>query len=597
MRTRRGKAPRTSKFPASVENLILRCVCWHYAERGRTKSVAHARLSRMIRLINAVGRRRFSSWQDLPVPNAETVRLRIDKSEDLAAFAAKNGARRARLYFAGTKPLTAPFVRHTVMIDSTTADEWCGYREETLVPLGRPTVYYAVDVRSRMNLSYLWFGPPSLEGIMAMIKRVLIEWGRVENIVIDNSMENRSPSLKEALKGAGIELVYAPVATPEFKAIVEKLVDNTNKAIFHRAPGGSVPFPVHLMRRFDLDPKTTTSVTVADLQRQLDHHFNEVVPNRIHSGIGEKPGLVWRRETQERKFQMVPDLQNLLAGFGKMEVVTLSREGVKLRDGLRFYDPVAVTNLLSDLANRTPHGKRRKFSAKATVKVVVDPSDISYALVYNSKTHQWVRLNNQHVTFGKTCATRWEYQQVKAWADEQNLAFSTEAQQLDALWKLQTLISSAAPEQLDKARKRHLALIKKREADTRGDIVVDATDADYAPDGKPKTGADCGVKGIPTLTADTIATGDPLPRKGVRPGGAKAIARQKATMAKKRAETEAKDAVEAPAQKEPIARQTPVAAFPTAADAFAAISDDVLEEDWVKGKTSKTEKSEGKGKG
>jgi len=482
----------------------------------------------------------------------------------MKTFAAKFGRRRAMLMFHGTKPLTAPYVRHTVMIDSTTAGHWCVYRDETLVLLGRHTVYYAVDVRSRISTALAWVGPPSIEGLMAIIGRILTEWGHVETIIVDNALEHRGASLKDALRSVGIDLVFSPVGVPEHEAIVEKLVDGANRGIFRQSLGGSVLYPVHLMRRFDLDPSETVSAMIEDIQARLDEYFGKILPIRVHKGIGEKPGLVWARETRERKCRMVSDLQGLLMRFGELEVRTLTREGVTTKDGLRFYDPKAVTELLSDLGCLTKSRDRRKFSAKAEVKVVVKPTDISHCYVYNPKTCRWVRLDNVHVKFGMKCKTRWEYRQVKLWVEEQNEALSTDEQRPAALGRLRMHIAAASPKEMKKARKRRLALLadsrvekKATEQPAPGYAFGSAPEANASPPAAPYAGPEmikaadgpfdptCGVEPIPIVLAEQISAEDAIPRKGVRRGGAKAVETQKKALARKRAEAAAKLASEA----------------------------------------------------
>lgn len=599
MRTRTGKVPRTGKFSSAVEMLVFHCICWYYAAEGRQKIEAHARLVRGLRLLNYTARSRYPDWTDWEAPCRETFRLRVEVGLAVGTYSKKFGFRRAWLYFHGTKPLTAPHVRHTVMIDSTTADHWCGYREASLVPLGRPTVYYAADVRSRLSIAQAWFGPPSLEGLTAILRKILTEWGHVETIIVDNALEHRGQSLKDALRGVGIDLIFSPVATPEHKAIVEKLIDGANRGIFRKSLGASVPFPVHLMRRFDLDPSETVSVTVESIQEWLDEYFGRLLPYRVHGGIGEAPALVWERETRQRKYRMVSDLQGLLARFGEMEVRTLTREGVTTKDGLRFYDPKAVTELLSDLSHLTPPRDRRKFSAKAEVKMVVDPLDISHCHVFNPKTGRWVRLDNVHIRFGVECRTRWEYRQVKLLVDKENAAFTTEKERLAALWRFRTLISKAAPAQVRKAQKRQLALmadsrlLKRVTQPPSPGYAFDAPDErpaaaasdelhPPAPAGKGPFDPTCGVEPIPIVLAEQVSAENDIPRKGVRRGGAKAVETQKKTLARKRAEAAAKLASDA---SPPTAPNEPADGAPASGGwgAFGAVTEDDLSADWIRG--------------
>jgi len=81
---------------------------------------------------------------------------------------------------------------------------------------------------------------------------------------------------------------------------------------------------------------------------RLGHLLDEVYPIRIHNGIGEKPGLVWRRETAERKFHMIEDLDALLVHFGQMQVATLSRLPV-ITEAWRRGQPVTLHGWIYDL--------------------------------------------------------------------------------------------------------------------------------------------------------------------------------------------------------------------------------------------------------
>jgi len=602
MRTQTGKAPRASKWDPFVEYAIRSCVAWFYSHEGYSVSDAHARLTRMLRLVNFIAAKRDPSHVPYALPTYETIRVRVQRAEDAKTYQAKFGGRRRQQRMGGTAPITAPHVMHTVMIDSTTADAWNAFREETCVPLGRPTTYLAVDVRARMSLSHIWLGAPGLEGVMAIVKRVLVEWGKPVQFIIDNTLEHRSPSFEEAMRSAGIHIVWAPVYRPEYKDVVEVTFTALNKAVFHKQMGGAVPFPPTMMRRLDLDPGKTAAVSLESLREQVDYFLANLYPIRIHGGIGEKPGLVWSREIAQRRRRVVGDLQSLLAHFGKTEVRPLSREGVTLKDGLRFYDREAVSRLLSDNARTTPIRQRRKGSATVTVKVVLDPSDISRLMVWNERRRRPEYLENVHVRFGKECASHWEYLQVKAWADEENADFSTDQERLAALWRLRTLISSAAPAQLHKARKRHLGLLKTRPETPVGDYMVEEVDREYAHDGNPdnhkKTfdapattpGAPESADGIPTTLAASIAESDPIPHKGVRRGGPKAVEKQKATVARKRAAREAAEA----AKGGTAADKGVAGPFVSARAAFADIGDDEIEVDWVKGASGRS--NDGKGK-
>ena len=156
---------------------------------------------------------------------------------------------------------------------------------------------------------------------------------------------------------------------------------------------------------------------------------------------------MWNREIASPAIgrRVVDDLGALLVHFGQVETCTLTREGVTTRDGLRFYDPLAVQHLLSELSHAMPHRERRKGSAKFPVKVVLNQEDTSSVMVWNHVRRIPVVFGNRHVKFAKECSSIWEYRQIKQFAKEQDAAFSTDEERLLQLHRLQAMIEEASP--------------------------------------------------------------------------------------------------------------------------------------------------------
>ena len=219
VRTKTGKVPRRGRFPAFVERALERVVAWYWAEEGRDKTGAHARLAGLIATANCLGKERYKgTWSELPLPSYETVRARIDRAANRATWTAKYGSRRAKLAFGGTAPtLEASRILETVVIDATVVDGWCVWSEDSMLPLGRPTLYIAIDVRSRMIIAWLLtFEPPSLYGVMALLERIVTPneegvWGKPDEIVVDCGWEFVSPSFQETCESAGISVHWAPI--------------------------------------------------------------------------------------------------------------------------------------------------------------------------------------------------------------------------------------------------------------------------------------------------------------------------------------------------------------------------------------------------
>lgn len=541
IRTKTGKVPRRGRFPAFVTRALERATAWYWAEEGRDVTDAYARLAKWIKIANRFGSAMCgAAWEKLPTPSYETARQHIRRAENRTTWTAKYDGRRAKLAFAGVAPtLEASRILETVVIDATVVDGWCVWNEETMLPLGRPTLYIAVDVRSRMVVAWLLtFEPPSLYGVMSLLEKIVTPnedgvWGKPDEIVVDCGWEFVSPSWQESCESAGISLHWAPIKTPEYKAVVERVFRTINLLVFRKLLGGSVRFPPHLMSRFGLNPSKTANITINQLDELLRYALRQRYAYRKHRGIGEAPQLVWEREVEKRR-HIVDDLPALLAHIGQSEVCTLTNEGVVTKDGLRFYDRDAVTRLLDDLGQEAPvRSRRRHGSMTARVKVVVNPADISRAMVWNHRRRRPAWLENVQIRFAVECGSRWEYRMVKEHAKNADREFITEEQRLEHVRILRAKIESASPDLKGKALARQRALLAARKDKPEGDAVI-RTAAPATWHGK--TPASDSASNIPTTVAAKTREGDGLPPAGVRRGGKKAVRKHKQTMARKREE-------------------------------------------------------------
>lgn len=560
-RTLPRRPPGLKHFHPFVEAALKRMVAWYWSEEGRQKAEAHARLARIIEIMNRHGVYRFGAdWIKLKTPSDETVRERINKAECRMTWETKYGARRARLRFAGTgEGLTATRVLEKVVIDATVADGWCAWRGETMLPLGRPTLYLAVDVYSRQVIAwFISFEPPSLYGVMALLKLIVTPnaadvWGKPNEVVVDNGWENVSPSFQEACASAGISVNWAPIATPEYKAIVERAFGTVNSLVFKKLLGGSVKFPGHVMSSLGLRPRETANITLEQMDDLLAYALRKVYPHRIHRGIARPPQLLWERGVQKGRY-MVDDLPNLIAHFGQVEECTLRRSGVVTKDGMRFYDPDGVTALLDAMAKETPARERAKGSATVRVKVVVNPEDLNQCMVWDRVNKRPVFLRNLHTEFGKQVSSRWEYRQLRAFAKAENLAFKSDADRLRALNALRGMIEAMAPELRAAALKRRRKLLAAMSADAPEGSTVLIAKAPATHDGKAPTVADLPATPIAEVrVVDSVA-------KGVRRGGKAATEKQKRTIAaKRRAKASGAPSMETPIDAPPMPT-TPVEA-------------------------------------
>src|ERR1019366_2609248 len=132
----------------------------------------------------------------------------------------------------------------------------CNIAHGTKVLVERPWLTLAIDVYSRMILgAVLTYQSPSVYSAMLCLRQVvrrksfLIEkygyykgatdgWGAPKTVIADNAWEFVGMSFQVCCEAAGINVIWAPVKTPEFKAYAERAFGVINELVWHRLAEG-----------------------------------------------------------------------------------------------------------------------------------------------------------------------------------------------------------------------------------------------------------------------------------------------------------------------------------------------------------------------
>ncbi|MCW6509867.1 hypothetical protein [Lichenifustis flavocetrariae] len=457
MERRTGRVPRAPRHGILAGEIMRRTVAWFYAARPRTVTDAHARLVTFTDRVNRFGRRAFLAWAEVTLPHRETTRLRIRAGECYDTLAAKFGPIEAKKLL-GTGPgLSADKILEVVLIDSTIGDAWIFDAERSL-PLGRPTITVAIDVYSRMVLAIVvTWEPPSLYTIgqalyqtcrpkhdwrehFPNLTRDYDAWGKPGTIIVDNAWEQVGVSFQDACEDATISVDWAPVANPEYKAIVERFFGTLNTLVNHRCRGG-VPFPPHLMQKLKINPAKEAIVELEDYKALLHQAVVETYQTEVHTTLGKAPALAWRQSKAVHGRAFIDDLSQVRTMVGALARAKLRRDGVRVR-GHRFHDQDATTRLLDDLAHHTPMRQRPKGGATAAIKVKYDPADCSFIDVWNPVAKNYERLPNVDRRFATGLSFR-NADVIREWAQAENKAFLSDEEKWAARNALRSSIERA----------------------------------------------------------------------------------------------------------------------------------------------------------
>lgn len=543
MQSMRGKVAR-QHWPAVTAEALRRTVAWFYAKRERDVGDAHVRLVRLMAKLNDRGRRRLGdAWRDLCVPSDETVRLRIRGAESLETLTAKFGATEARRRWKGTaRGLQAKQILDVVMIDATTLDGWCVLddRYGDLIPVGRPTVTIAIDLWSRTILGVvITYEGETLCGIATCIQQVvtgkhaiierlphfrnLLEdlHGRPDTLVVDNAWRQTGVSMQDACEDVGINVEWAPVRNPEWKAHIESFWKTLNKLLVHKLPGG-VPFGVDMMRKLGLKPEKTATLTLSELEALIYEAIHAVYHGEPHSGTMMAPLVAWRKGLIGGR-ETIDDVDFLAAAIGTVKEGTLDRQGIRFRN-CRFHDKDITTQLLADLAPHAPMRGRRKRLGSASVKVkfkYID-ADLTRIGVWNphaKPSARYVSLPNWDSAYSSAPGLGfWHHDRVKDWADANNLEFKTDKERAFARDHLRAATENAAPEAKAAAMRTRRRLLEGSKP-----LLRAGTDTVVFKDARPGVNARKPYD-LPVETAAHRRSDGGIPEKGPRRGGKRRVA-------------------------------------------------------------------------
>jgi putative transposase len=485
-----GRVERLRRVSSVVLRLMHREAANYWADRGRSIQDSYARLYRTAAYLNDRRSRRHSELPQLTIPSLETFRREVRRFECFDTYAAKFGKKKAEARFKGHgEGLTAPRALRLGCMDHTLLDAVAVLCSDTLLPMGRPWLTVLIDVRTRCIVGFvLTYEPPSNYAATECIKRanrpkshllakfskfpVLSQiFGKFDEIVVDNGWELSGTTFEDGMADVGTSVRWAPIASPTYKAVVERFFRILNQILNHKLPGGVLK--PELLRELGYDPVKSAVLTITQLEDLIwtaisYYHIEE------HKGLGCPPASVWALDMKAHGIPVIGDDSQLdkMAGALKPNC-RLTTSGVELF-GLHFHDPVLTSNLLEDMIVSEPIRGKRKGSATITVKVKYNPINAAEIHVWNSRRNVYVTLPCTHSLYTDDLSF-WQHHQIRDWTRRKGLEFSSERDRMEARARLIDEVSSAMPGLKIKQRRtvaRLLSSSRVAEAIASGKVTV-----------------------------------------------------------------------------------------------------------------------------
>lgn len=451
--SQQGKTKR-NRLHATVERLLQDAVDFYYGERRIVVKDARAYFLNALRLENE-DRAKKGLGRLVVGKRCEVVRTRINAGINHDNWTRKYSKYEADRKFNGVGDhLKASYAGELVIIDHTVADGFALIDGVSMLPLGRPWISFAVDVCTRAILAFLITAePPSVYSVVTLLKRmnrsksymasmypdIELPWNtycHATTVLIDNGWDLKANSTIEALSDLGTEVVYAPVMTPEYKAIGERFHHTVNKGLIHKLPG-SLPYDLVLRRKLsakqlDVDP-TKDAVLTVEVLDNLMHQFIVAYEHERHEGVGDIPARLWQDSLLRQPRRIIDDINALDSVLGKVAQATLTKAGIRFKN-MQFHERENTSMLLDELVRLAPKRSQSRdttASGRIKVKIKYNPADASRIHVWHPHRHEYVVLYNRDERYSEGLSF-WAAAQIDKFAKDQDMAFVTEEQRIRA---------------------------------------------------------------------------------------------------------------------------------------------------------------------
>jgi putative transposase len=345
----------------------------------------------------------------LPEPDPTNIYRAISKLDkyevDRARFGQRYADDRHRKVGTGPRP-KRPL--ELVQMDSTTLDLFV-VDPETGMPIGRPTFFGSICVCTKMMTGYhLSFNDTGYLAVMQCLLHAIKpktyvkerypniknEWncyGLMEVLKVDNAMAFHGESLEDAALQLGFLIDYAPIATPWYKATIERYIGTKSRQM-HRLPGTTFS---NIFQRKGYDPLKHALISVNTLHEILHVFAIDIYPQRLHRGINDVPARLWNELIEKYPPALPPNVADLKVLLGHVEWRTIQRTGIEI-DGL-YYRSDDLSALRSRMMNK--NGKAEK-----KVKIKKNPEDLSMIHVQDEFNGRYIPVpaEDQEYTKGLT---------------------------------------------------------------------------------------------------------------------------------------------------------------------------------------------------
>jgi len=450
------------------------------AERKRVPEV-HLEIVRRVS-----DRNKFRPENDsLPVPNQRMVYREIARRPPYEAMVARYGKRRAEMEFriSGAGPETSRALQR-VSMDHTPSD-MIVVDDDSMLPLGRPTITSALDEHTRCPMGfYMGFEPPSCLSVMRCLKHAILPktyvqrefpsiknrwecYGVPELVVVDNPPEFHSSHFERACLQIGADIQYAKVLVPWYKGKIERFQGTMNHDLMHGTPGTTFS---NIFERDDYDPSRHAVVLLSTFREMLHKWIIDIYLETPHRGIKDTPAHRWQMEITALPPPLPMSANELDVVLGMTAQRVVFHYGIEL-EGLKYNSPE-----LGELRRRTGPGVK--------VELTFDPGDLAQLHVFDPLKETYLSIPAVDQTYAKRVSL-WQHKVIRRYAQRQLNARTDVVALAEAKAEIRRLVERDFNRKSTRGRKRHARFMEDH-SNTTISAVITPTLPEARPDDSKK---------------------------------------------------------------------------------------------------------------
>jgi putative transposase len=418
----------------------------------------------------------------LPIPSQRTIYREIARRSPYEIMAARYGKRRAEMEFrvSVTGPETSRALQR-VSMDHTPSDIIV-VDDNSMLPLGRPTITSALDEHTRSPMGfYTGFEPPSCLSVMRCLKHAILPktyvqrefpgiknrwecYGVPELVVVDNPPEFHSSHFERACLQIGADIQYAKVLVPWYKGKLERFQGTMCHDLMHGNPGTTFS---NIVERDDYDPSRHAVVLLSTFREMLHRWIVDVYLQTPHRGIKDTPAHRWHSDIRDLPPPLPPSASELDVVLGMVVHRVMFHYGIEL-EGLKYNGPE-----LGEL--------RRRMGMGAKVELTFDPGDLGHINVLDLQKGTYIVVPAVNQAYAKGLSF-WQNKVIRRYAQRQLDARTDIVALAQAKAEIRALVERDFNRKSTRGRKRHARFLEDHTAGTASGAVA----AD-GPRGRPET--------------------------------------------------------------------------------------------------------------